>query len=180
MEVTTNVSTDNTVVLNEGLSIQNIRNYSVDAKKEGFKEVRRCIDGQYSHKNYLNYLEMAWASHHGVVISPDILWHIISSELASHIKDNADFYAELFTTTPGQKQNIIIPTGDTELIDLLVIRDELIRRIPMDANLFLPKFSTTTLNSEFAFAASFADAMQVYYNYMMFCCGISKIKVLVS
>jgi hypothetical protein len=30
--------------------------------------VRDCIYGSYRHKNYLEYLQMAWSNHYGIII----------------------------------------------------------------------------------------------------------------
>ena len=99
-------------------------------------------------------------------------------EISSHIKANAEFYRSLFTTNPSGKTDIIILTEDPELIDLNIIVENLKTLVPTNTDLFLPKFSTTTDSSKFALNAAFADAVSPYYNYMMFMCGIPKIKVL--
>lgn len=49
--------------------------------------VRDAINGSHLHRNYLTYLEIAWANHYGVVLSPDIFWHLTLSEIGSHIKE---------------------------------------------------------------------------------------------
>lgn len=139
--------------------------------------VRDCIGGTYRHKNYLGYLQMAWGSHYGVVISPDIFWHIALSEMGSHIKDNSDYYRNLFTDS-DTIVNISVPTNDPELIDLNLIVSALKDLCPTDIDLFMPIFTTSTSSSSLAFMAVFADAMTPYYSYSMYMCGIPKIKIL--
>jgi len=150
-------------------------NYTLDLGKN---EVRRVIEGKFLHKNYLEYLHLAWANHKGIIMSPDIFWHIVSCETATHIKENASAYAGLFTTTPDKKQDIIVETTDSQLIPLDRIEDQLRMRVPTNIDLFIPSFSTTNKNSYFAFVAAFADAMQVYYNYSMYMCGIPNVQLL--
>ena len=170
------------IELNSTLTIGEIRGFSAGDFNKTLTSrgttVRDAINGSVRHKNYLNYLEIAWGSHHGIVFSPDILWHIVLNEVSTHIKGNSELYRELFTANPSGKTEIRIPTNDTELIDLSVIVDKLTELIPSDVSPFLLKFSTSNAESQLAFNAAFADAMTPYYNYSMFCCGISKVKVL--
>ena len=144
---------------------------------EGKKTVRDCVYGTQRHENYLAYLRMAWSNHYGVVISPDIIWHLILSEVGTHIKDNSDYYKSLFTTSEN-KIEITVPTADPQLIDLDLIIESLKKLVPIDINLFIPEFTTSTKSSSLAFMAAFADAMTPYYSYSMYLCGIPKIKIL--
>jgi hypothetical protein len=141
------------------------------------KTVRDCIEGEYRHTNYMEYLEMAWGNHYGVIMSPDIFWFILLNESASHIKENSEYYRSLFTTATEGKVDIIVPTADPQLISLNLIANELRKLVPTDIDIFLPSFSTSTVSSAFAFKAAFADAMTPYYNYMMLLCGIPKIQI---
>jgi len=138
--------------------------------------VRDCVYGEFRHLNYLEYLSFAWKNHIGIVFTPDFLWQIFLTEVATHIKDNAEKYRELFTDS-DEKKKIVVPTGDPQLIDLRLIADELLKLTPTDTEMFLPEFSTTTFQASMAFKAAFADAMSPYYDYSMFMCGIPKVKV---
>lgn len=157
-----------------------LKQISIDPKLFEIKgnTVIRDIQGEYQHKNYLEYLEKAWANHYGIVVSPDYFWYIISCEIASLIKNNPDKHAHLFTTTPDSKQEISVETTDPVLLPLDTIIDKLKNRIPTNTSLYLPEFSTTNERATFAFSASFADAMSVYYNYSMYMCGIPKVRIL--
>ena len=143
---------------------------------EGKTTVRDCIFGTYRHVNYLSYLQKAWGNHYGIVISPDIFWHLILSEVSGHIKENSKHYKKLFTSS-DKKVEISVPTFDPQLIDLNLIADELRYLVPTNIDLFLPEFTSTTASSSMAFMAAFADAMTPYYNYSMYMCGIPKIKI---
>lgn len=175
---------DNEIILDSELEIKPIpeNRYDVNNVIKGLtgkdlKTVRTAINGDYAHQNFLSYVAMAWNHHYGVVISPDIIWYGILSEMAGHIKDNTEKYRDLFTTSKG-KVEISIPTGDPQLIDLSIIMDRLRDLVPTDTDLFVPKFSTSTEQSMLAFNAAFADAVSQYYNYSMYLCGLSKIKIL--
>ncbi len=136
------------------------------------------VHGNIRHKSYLYYLQLAWSRHYGVVFSPDVLWFTVLNELSTHIKDNAKDYATLFTSNTNGKTDICIPTSDAELIDLDVIKMELVKLIPTDVSPFLLKFSTSNEASQMAFNAVFADAMTPFYSYSMYMCGITKVLVL--
>jgi len=141
------------------------------------KMVRDCIGGEHRHLGYLEYLGRAWNSHYGIVFTPDFFWQIFLTEIATHIKANAEKYRSLFTES-DEKQEIVVPTGDPQLIDLNLIAEELSKLVPTDSDAFLPEFTTTTVGSALAFKAAFADAMSPYYNYSMFCCGIPSVRLL--
>lgn len=169
---------DRQIILDPSLQPGRIGWNEINVTEKGYKEVRRALHGTILHKNYMEYLKLCWSKHYGVIISPDIVWSIISNELALHIKANATKYESLFTTTSGTKQEIIMLTDDEVMLPLDTLAKELQSRVPTDVELFIPNFSTTNNNSHFAFIAAFADAMQVYYTYSTTKCGIPKVKVL--
>lgn len=170
------------IVLDSTLELSQLKTldsneFNKQLTKPNYTTVRDCINGEYRHKNYLQYLNKAWGSHYGVIVSPDILWFIILNEIATHIKENSNKYKNLFTTSDN-KVEIIIPTNDAQLIDLKLIEEELKKLVPTDISGYLLDFSTSTEASAMAFKAAFADAMTPYYNYSMYLCGIPKVKVL--
>ena len=166
-----------TIVLDETLKVKELKqSKGLSFSNDNEKEVRNCIYGQIDHKNYISYLSEAWGSHYGIVVSPDIIFHIIMNEIATHIKNNSKHYRTLFSKS-DEKISIVVTTSDPQLIDLALIMEQLKSLVPTDINDFLPTFTTTTISSKYAIMATFADAMQVYYKYGMMCCGIPKVKV---
>lgn len=131
-----------------------------------------------SHAGYYKYLAAAWNRHYSVVLKPDDIWNIILNELTTVIKTNSGVYASLFTTTPNQKQEIIVLTGDVESINPLEVVDVLKTRVPSDVNAFLPEFSTTTDSNKLANSIVFCDLVSPYYNYCTTMCGIPNILIL--
>ncbi len=144
---------------------------------KGNTVVRDVIEGDIRHNNFLEYLGAAWNSHRGIVVAPQNFWHIILCELATLIKNDPEHYRDLFTTS-NEKQEITVQTGDLELLPLDAIMEELKKLVPSDIDSFFPAFSTNTNASIFAQRATFADAMSPFYNYSMYCCGITKVKIL--
>lgn len=182
-----------TIILDESLKVQDFyRPYTKESftdqmtdKKKNWQTgletqsqfyVEDNLLGTVYHRNFLEYLEIAWGAHRGVVISPDIIWYGLLCEVASIIKAKPDQYRKLFTES-DEKQLIAVQSDSLTVLPL----DEIVRMlktlIPSDVTSFLPEFSTTTDRSRVAKYAAFADAMSPYYNYGMFACGIPSIRV---
>ncbi len=85
--------------------------------------------------------------------------------------------ATLFTTTPDQRQTVIIITEELVTMPLDALVGTLVGLTPTDSTVFLPEFSTTTFQSRMARYAAFADLVSPYYDYMMMMCGIPYIDV---
>lgn len=135
------------------------------------------LENAILHSNYLRYLETCWATHHTVVLTPDIVWYTLLCELALIIKDNPETYRSLFTDSQ-EKKKIEVFTDDPEFLPLDKIANELIRLVPSGlAEHFLLKFSTSTDRSTFSHQAAFADAVSPYYDYFIKMCGISGVDV---
>src|SRR3990172_62122 len=135
------------------------------------------LAGDLCHKNYLDYLEYAWGTHHSVVMTPDILWYTLLCEIAGIVRESLERFGKLFTTTPGKKQDIQIQTTEVGIIPLEGLLGELRTRVPSDADIFLPDFSTTTNRARIAKFAAFADLVSPYYNYSIYLCGIPMVDV---
>jgi len=133
-------------------------------------------DFQHYHLNYLSYLEKCWADHLGVVITPDIVWYTLLSEVAGLVKKSPETYRHLFSKS-DKKEDIIVFSGDTVEMPLDVLVSALTAKVPTDTTAFFPDFSTQTSKSLHAFRAAFCDMCSPYYNYSMYCCKIPKIDV---
>jgi len=128
------------------------------------------------HGGYLGYLDQAWRRHFSIVLRPDDLWHMAMCELAKLIRENPKETEHIFTSTPGQKQLLVVPTNDIEHIDPNLIVDELRKKVPI-TSLFMPEFSTTTKMAMIAREVAFADVCSPYYSYGTFLCGIPRVRV---
>jgi hypothetical protein len=134
------------------------------------------VDWAIYHKNFLKYLEMCWRNHLGVVVTPDIVWHMLLCEVAGLIKNNPDLYGPLFSTSK-EKQRIEVVTPNLIVMPLDQLVGELEKRVPSDTSSFFPEFTTTTCRSSNAFRAAFCDAVSPYYNYYMLLCGFPYIDI---
>jgi hypothetical protein len=109
-------------------------------------------------------------------LSPEIIWHIVLTEIALVINKEPDKYIYLFTDSDKQKQ-IVVTTDDPELIDLELIIENLKSLIPSDTSMFFPTIGADK-RANFALNAAFADAMKVYYSYAIYRCGLPAVNVL--
>ena len=137
--------------------------------------------GDAYHKNFISYLEMCWASHHGAVISPDMIWFHVMNELASHVKDNSEQYRDVFTTASAGEDKINIEMqfdGSKTILNVHTIVDELRKLVPTSIGKFIPEFSTGSRLSRMAIASAFCEAVSPYYSYSVYLCGIPSIVVL--
>ena len=133
-------------------------------------------DAAIYHKNYMEYLEKCWADHLGIVITPDIMWFTVLTELAAIVKVDPEHFRHLFSESE-EKQDIVVITGELVEMPLSSLMVGLKEKVPTDVDLFMPKFSTTTERSQHAFHAAFCDMCSPYYDYSMLCCGFPAIDV---
>jgi hypothetical protein len=151
--------------------------YNTKKKAKRLSLVNYDIIGYEFHQNYLRALEIAWANHYGIVLTPDIVWHTLLSEVVSIVAEFSDYLAYLFTKNPGAKVDILVPTNDLQYLPLPTLMECLRPNIPLKIDLFLPEFTTTNNRSRLAKYASFADLVSPFYNYMTFMCGIPFIEL---
>lgn len=126
------------------------------------------------HRNYLEYLECCWGTHYGVILSPEIIWHVLMCELAQIVKDDPETYRYLFSESK-EKQELIVESGSWVLpLDAIMsLLDNLIPSgIKKDV---LVDFTTSTDRSRFVLMGTFADMASPFYNYSMLLCGITKV-----
>lgn len=133
---------------------------------------------------FFQALHGAYAKHHAFGIRPEVLMYLINSVIAETVKQNPREYQALFTSS--DKKTIIkvrhdgLRRGDPaspwgEAIPLF--ESELRGRVPskiMDQ--MLPRFSTSTPESDVASLIAFMDSASPYYNYhVCTLCGIPRI-----
>lgn len=130
------------------------------------------------HYSYLGYLQNAYARHEGIVVAPHTMWYSLVCEIAQHVVSNSKQYARLFTKTPDTKINIAVPcNNEHEPLRINDIYEALVGYVPINTELFLPKFTTSTDMSSAATLASFLETCSPYYNYFMLACGYPSIMI---
>lgn len=129
-----------------------------------------------NHQGFLGFISKAYSNHKKIEIAPHDIWYLVMTEVAQFIKKNTEACRPLFTKEESSV-TIFVPTDNPEEINLSLVIEELRSKVPVNVDLFVPQFSTLNKSSQLACYAAFCDGLQVYYNYMTFCCGIPEIRV---
>lgn len=122
----------------------------------------------------LDYYQMCYNTHRGVVIRPEHLWHIVLYELATVVAGDPEQYRNLFTVSKD-KTTISIP-GDSGHIDLDVLVQYLKVLVPTEISTFIPNIELSK-TSYLALCGAFCDLVSPYYSYMTFACGFPRIRI---
>lgn len=126
---------------------------------------------------------LAFAEHHRLVLSPDVIWVTITQGFARHINLNAERYRKLFVSHEGKKRlefwSDFLPGTDALPWDAVISQfSELVRKEIGDEKhaLVVSDFSTTGLTERVVSEAVLLDAMQSYFEYYGgTMCGIPEI-----
>lgn len=131
---------------------------------------------------------LAFDDHLGLTIRPDTLWYMITSQVAEYIKQNSSKYAYMFTDQPDEKKEIRVRDDslvygypDNNWGNTIELFRNPLRAAVTDAtaDLFLAKFSTSTLEDDVTILVSFMDAASPFYKYTVETrCGITSIQLL--
>lgn len=148
-----------------------------DYQRKGFRHFDKtysvpCPLDSIQTTGYLNYISAAWQNHYSIVLTPTDIWYMVICEITPIIKKNPEYFANLFTSSPTDKQEILVPTNNVETIDPSLVIDILKEKVPSDSELFLPSFTTDTQYSRLALNVAFCDMVSPYYTYSTFMCGI--------
>ena len=157
------------------------------------KEIKKIILGgdfqenaYISHEDYLQYLEVCYERDQGYIIKPDFIWFTIMCEIAQFVNSDPERFRKYYTTKTKEEGKIKIKlpslynTNGVPELPLDLATQEVLKLIPSDMteDMIVPKFSTLTEKSEWAFKCSFLETVSPYYEYGVWGCGFSKIKIL--
>jgi hypothetical protein len=126
----------------------------------------------------MDVVAFAYSQHYIFRLSPHDLWFQVLTEIATLVKDHADAFEHIFTRKTGEKTTIEVQTDDIMSIDVNRVLSSMKEHVPVDTDLFLPSFSTTTPAAQVAMTAAFLDMASPYYNYMTFMCGLRGVEVM--
>lgn len=133
------------------------------------------------HENYIKILDRAYAMDYGIEIKPDFIWFTILSEISRIVRNDPETFRKYFTTKSKDDEKIKISAHyDSEgLFDVSEISKKLFELIPSDftEEMIVPKFTTLTDESSFAFKTTFLETASSYYTYNAYACGYNKVKV---
>lgn len=142
-------------------------------------DFKNCI----LHKNYADYLEIAYKHDYGIVVSPNHIWFTVLCSIAKTIKDDAELFRDIFTDSEVKKEiQLDFECNNSTMIemDIEAMFKQILTILPskISPELIIPNISTSTTDFRLACAASFLDTISPYYDYRFCGCGYNKIKIL--
>lgn len=150
-------------------------------KKTSFEGERLCYLGD---DNFFKCLVQAYADHRPLVLSPDMVWLIISQGFSRYVNAHTEEMRDLLVFHEGKMElvtisnnNILLPTGDWKL--LLNDFSACIAKNTKGelADLITANFSTTGITERIASQVSLMDVVKKYFIYTRISatCGIPSI-----
>lgn len=138
-------------------------------------DFKNCI----LHKNYADYLEIAYKHDYGIVVSPNHIWFTVLCSIAKTIKDDAELFRDIFTDSEVKKE-IELNMKAIYDMDIEALFKHILTILPskISPELIIPNISTSTSDFRLACAASFLDTLSPYYDFVYYGCGYNKIKIL--
>ena len=131
-----------------------------------------------------------FSKHLPLALDPAVIWYVILNEVATAVKADPMNWARLFTRKPDEKQIVRVrddslvypdPTGANNWGAAVGLFDaELATFIPdpETMNTMLPRFSTSTFETQIAHLVTFMDAASPFYDYrVMTMCGIPAVRM---
>jgi hypothetical protein len=109
------------------------------------------------HSNYMSYLISNWSQHHPIVLNPDIVWFAVMHEIAQGVVQAPDPHRSMFTRSPERITIKVMVGAVDDPLPLDAVTNELRELVPVDVDLFLPKFTTTTEMARLTHLTSFAE-----------------------
>jgi hypothetical protein len=138
----------------------------------------------FGYHSFFNGMYQAYADHRPFVLSPDMIWLLISQGFARHIHANAEALRNRFVNFEG-KVSLIVRSDSLELdspADWEMIFPEFTRQIAAHTgedlvNLLSCEFSTTGPAEKVASEITVMEAMEPYFEFVVIkvVCGIPEI-----
>ena len=150
-------------------------------KKTSFEGERLCYLGD---DNFFKCMVQAYADHRPLVLSPDMVWLIISQGFSRYVNAHTEEMRDLLVFHEGKMElvvnsnnNILLPTGNWELL-LNDFSDCIARNTKGElADLMTANFTTTGITERIASQVSLMDVVKKYFIYSNIAgvCGIPSI-----
>jgi len=139
----------------------------------------------FDYHSFFDGMYAAYAAHRPFVISPDMIWLLISQGFAQHVNANSEELRHFFVNFSGKTQLIV--STETELNNISekqweAIFPEFTKQIGQQTgkeliNTLTSDFSTTTPVEKIASEITIMHAMKSYFDYIIvyIACGIPEI-----
>jgi hypothetical protein len=131
-------------------------------------------------------LHAAFAEHVAFSLSPELAWYLIAHEVAVHIRLHPRRYRAYFTASAAKD---MICVRDDSLVygsttnqwgrSINLVREPMAAKVPQPTiDLMLPRFSTSSFESDTALLVLFLDIISDYYELTWFSfCGVPAVRV---
>lgn len=139
----------------------------------------------YGYHSFFNGMYQAYANHRPFVLSPDMIWLLISQGFARHVNNNAEELRSYFVDFTG-KETLVVVNDSVPLDDpnspWESVFPEFTKQIGKRTgeelmNVLSCNFSTTSPTTKVASEITIMEAMKPYFEYVVFysVCGIPEI-----
>ncbi|MDR3226641.1 MAG: DUF4419 domain-containing protein [Prevotellaceae bacterium] len=136
----------------------------------------------FGYQSFFNGMYSAYADHRPFVLSPDMIWLLISQGFAQHVNANPEKLRNLFVDFSGKLSLLVSTTKSIDNVDWENIFPQFTQQIAAHTKndlieLLSADFSTTTPTEKIASEITIMEAMKPYFEYIVFriVCGIPKI-----
>ena len=152
--------------------------------------IKSSIDGDslifFGTNSFYKGLINAYASHRAVILSPDVIWLLISQGFAAHVNLNSDELRDKIVYHQGKKTLEVISNQDliynTDKVDWKYIFSDFEKQIRSNtknqiADIITADFSTTGMTEKIASQITLMESVKSYFEYkvMTLGCGIPDI-----
>lgn len=142
----------------------------------------RQIVGEYGYNPFFFGLCEAYANHRPVVLSPDVIWVLISQGFANHINSNSGQFRNQIVDFDDRKELKIEVGSEPEKTDWYNVFESFYSRLSHDvkdnlAETLLCDFSTSTNVDRLVSQATIMETVESYYDFIVIyiVCGIPSI-----
>ncbi len=141
----------------------------------------------YGYHSFFDGMYKAYAEHRPFILSPDIIWLLISQGFAQHVNSNAEALRSHFVKHDGkitlivQNDKILLDDANSPWEEVFPEFTKKIAEYTGEEliNTLTSNFSTTTPVSQIASQITIMDAMKQYFEYVVLVvgCGIPQITI---
>ena len=148
------------------------------------KTTRPTVESSGRTHAFVSAVNLAYAQHYPLVLSPDAIWMCITQGFSQHVNANAEKLRKMFVEHEGKKEIVvrrdefIKGSPDNSWPDVFDEFSEQIRKHVGDKahELLTPEFSTTGPTEKAAAQVVLMDSFKEYFSYTcMTLCGIPEI-----
>jgi hypothetical protein len=128
-----------------------------------------------THAGLIQYMFVAWAREQGVVLTPDILFFTVMSEIKIYVNEVPDHFRGLFSNKVNKQQ---ISVSDLTIEKIVRELGTLIPNEELFNVITETTFTTAPHHFPEILGITFADMCTPFYSYDRVMCGIPRVKIM--